>query len=68
MLVVWHGDVLVVAAVEGRVEELGGLSALAGAQGLVAAQHRGQVLGLLRQLLHLLPEGGVLLLQVFTLL
>lgn len=69
MLVVWHGDVLVaVAAVMRRVEEVGGLRGQAGALGLVAAQHGGQVLGLLRQLLHLLPQGGVLLLQVLALL
>lgn len=69
VLVVWYWDVLVVvAAVVGGEEELGRLSAQARAQGLVAAQHRRQVLGLLRQLLHLLPQGGVLLLQVLALL
>lgn len=69
VLVVWYGDVLVVvAAVVGRVEELGGLRGQARAQGFVAAQHRRQVLGLLGQLLHLLAQGGVLLLQVLTLL
>lgn len=69
VLVVWYWDVLVVvAAVVGWEEELGSGSAQARAQRLVAAQHRRQVLGLLRQLLHLLPQGGVLLLQVLALL
>ena len=69
MLVVWYGDVLVVvAAVVRRVEEVWGLRGEAGAHGLVAAQHGRQVLGLLGQLLHLLPQGGVLLLQVLALL
>lgn len=69
VLVVWYWDVLVVvAAVVGREEELGSLSAQARAQGLVTAQHRRQVLGLLRQLLDLLSQGGVLLLQVLALL
>lgn len=69
MLVVWYSDVLVVvAAVVGRVEEVGGLRSQAGAQRLVAAQHGRQVLGLLGELLHLLPQGGVLLLQVLALL
>lgn len=65
----WYGDVLVVvAAVVRRVEEVGGLRGEAGAHGLVAAQHGRQVLGLLGQLLHLLPQGSVLLLQVLALL
>lgn len=69
MLVVWYGDVLlVVAAVMRRVEQVRGLRGQARAQRLVAAQHGRQILGLLRQLLHLLPQGGVLLLQVLTLL
>lgn len=69
VLVVWHGDVLVVvAAVVGGEEQLGRLGAQARAQRLVAAQHRRQVLGLLRQLLHLLPQRRVLLLQVLALL
>lgn len=62
-------DVLVVvAAVVRRVEEVGGLRSQAGAQRFVAAQHGRQVLGLLGQLLHLLPQGCVLLLQILTLL
>lgn len=69
MLVVWYSDVrLVVAAVVRRVEEVGRLRRQAGAQGFMGAQHGGQILGLLRQLLHLLPQGGILLLQVLTLL
>lgn len=69
MLVVWYGDVLVVvAAVVWREEEFGVLGGQARAQGLVVAQHGRQVLGLLAQLLHLLPQGGVLLLQVLALL
>lgn len=69
MLVVWYSDVLVVvAAVMRRVEEVGGLRSQARAQGFMAAQHGGQILGLLGQLLHLLPQGSVLLLQVLTLL
>lgn len=69
VLVVWYSDVrLVVAAVVRRVEEVGRLRRQAGAQGFMGAQHGGQILGLLRQLLHLLPQGGILLLQVLTLL
>lgn len=69
VLVVWYWDVLaVVAAVVGWEEELGSLSTQARAQGLVTAQHGRQVLGLLRQLLHLLPQGGILLFQVLALL
>lgn len=69
MLVVWYGDVLVVvAAVVSRKQEFGVLGGESRAQGLVAAQHRRQVLGLLAQLLHLLPQGGILLLQVLALL
>lgn len=69
MLVVWYGDVLVVvAAVVGREQEFGVLGGESRAQRLVAAQHRREVLGLLAQLLHLLPQGGILLLQVLALL
>lgn len=57
-----------VAAVMRRIEEVWGLRSQAGAQRFVAAQHRRQILGLLCQLLHLLPQGGILLLQVLTLL
>lgn len=65
----WYSDVLVVvAAVMRRVEEVGGLRGQAGAQGFMAAEHGRQILGLLGQLLHLLPQGGVLLLQGLTLL
>lgn len=69
MLVVWYGDVLVVvAAVVSREQEFGVLRGESRAQRLVAAQHRREVLGLLAQLLHLLPQGGILLLQVLALL
>lgn len=69
VLVVWYSNVLVVvAAVVRRVEEVGGLLSQAGALGFVAGQQRLQVVGLLRQLLHLLPQSGVLLLQVLALL
>ena len=39
-----------------------------GAQGLVAAQHRREVLHLFYELLDHLPQSRVLLLQVFTLM
>lgn len=69
MLVVWYGDVLVVvAAVVRREQEFGVLGGKARAQRLVAAQNGCEVLGFLAQLLHLLPQGGVLLLQVLALL
>lgn len=65
----WYGDVLVVvAAVVRREQEFGVLGGEARAQRLVAAQHGCEVLGFLAQLLHLLPQGGVLLLQVLALL
>lgn len=59
---------VVVAAVVRREQQFGVLGGQARAQRLVVAQHRCQVLGLLAQLLHLLPQGGVLLLQVLALL
>lgn len=55
----------------GAVDHLGGRGCAAGqhgAQGLMAAQHRREVLHLLRELLDLLAQSCVLLLQVFTLL
>lgn len=69
MLVVWYGDVLVVvAAMVSREQDFGVLGGKSRAQRLVAAQHRREVLGLLAQLLYLLPQGGILLLQVLALL
>lgn len=51
-----------------REQQFGVLGGQARAQRLVVAQHRGQVLGLLAQLLHLLPQSSVFLLQVLALL
>lgn len=66
--VVWYSDVLVVvAAVMRRVQVVGGLRGQAGAQRFMAAQHGCEILGLLRQLLHLLPQSSVLLFQVLAL-
>ena len=63
-------DVRLVEGV-GAVHHLGGRGRAGGqhrAQGLVAAQHRCEVLQLLRELFDLLPQRRVLFLQVFTLL
>lgn len=59
---------LVEGPLVGGVQDVGGLRQERGAQWLVAAENGGQVLGLLIQLLHLFPQGGVFLLQVLTLL
>lgn len=59
---------MVVAAVVSREQDFRVLGGQACAQRLVVAQHRRQVLGLLAQLLHLLSQGGVLLLQVLAFL
>lgn len=59
---------VVVAAVVRREQEFWVLGGQARAQRLVVAQHSCQVLGLLAQLLHLLPQGSVLLLQALALL
>lgn len=55
----------------GAVHHLGGRGRAGGqhgAQGLVAAQHRREVLHLFRELFDLLPQRCILFLQVFTLL
>lgn len=59
---------VVVAAVVRREQEFWVLGGQARAQRLVVAQHSCQVLGLLAQLLHLFPQGSVLLLQALALL